>query len=268
MGRILLHLYGPFAIYSYGFFIAIAALLFAFFMSRDSRFKTLNLEPVFSSLFIVGMVSILFGGRILHLLAVHDEHVRLIDLISFWEPGFSILGSVIAVLTLVPLYLRWCGIPVLVFIDLVATYAGLLQGVSRLGCFFAGCCFGQSCSYPWSVLYTDPDSSAPLYVAMHPVQLYSFLLLMFIFLIMYFIARKKLLIDGQQTALYVMLCSLERFIADFWRGDRDFFAWPVLPFSIHQLIALGLFATGGILMIWVTMRKGKQHHEYQHIRSN
>jgi phosphatidylglycerol---prolipoprotein diacylglyceryl transferase len=265
MGRILLHLCGPIAIYSYGLCIAIAASLFVYGLSRDPRFKTLHLEPVFSSIFMIGALSILLGGRILHLLAVQEEQVHLVDFISFWEPGFSVLGSVIALLFCVPLYVRHCGVPALPFIDLVATYAGILQGVSRLGCFFAGCCFGCSTSGWWAITYIDPDSAAPLHMLMHPVQLYSATLLLLIFCGMYTVGRRTLTITGQQTAVYLMLSSCERFITDFWRGDRDFFTWLSLPLSIHQIIALGLFVAGGILFVLVTFLRHR--HQYEHIRS-
>ena len=252
MGRVLLHLCGPFAIYSYGLLIAVAASFFVYFLTRDERFKQLNLEPHFSSIFLIGVLSVLLGGRILHLLAVQDEPVSWIDFVSFWEPGFSVLGSTLAVIIFLPYYIRRCNIPLWPFADLVATYAGILQGVARTGCFFAGCCYGSSSTAGWSVLYTDPDSVAPLYAQLHPVQLYSAALLLLIFAWMYYVGRRILVIPGQQAGVYLMLSSSERFITDFWRGDRDFMSRIDLPLSIHQLIALGIFALGGLLYIHVT----------------
>jgi phosphatidylglycerol:prolipoprotein diacylglycerol transferase len=212
---------------------------------------------------MVGVASILLGGRLLHLLAVHDTIIQPIDFIAFWQPGFSILGSIIGLLICVPLYLIWCKIPVLSFFDLIATYAGLLQGISRIGCFFAGCCFGTITTCLWGIIYNDPDSSAPLHMILHPVQLYSAILLLLIFIFMYTVARRTLPIAGQQTALYLMLCSLERFITDFWRGDRDFFNGLTISLSIHQTIALAIFISACILMGCVTI-VGKKH-QYEHI---
>jgi phosphatidylglycerol:prolipoprotein diacylglycerol transferase len=252
MGRILLHLCGPFAIYSYGLFIAIAASLFLYFVSRDPRFKMLNLESSFSSAFFLGIISVLLGGRMLHLLTVHEDTVTWIDFISFWEPGFAVLGSIAALVVFMPMYLFLSGIPILPFGDLVATYGGVLQGVARLGCFFAGCCFGCQTTVSWAIAYSDPDTVAPLYILVHPVQLYSAALLLLIFAWMYYVGRYRLKVPGQQTAVYLMLSSLERFITDFWRGDRDFISWFNLPFSMQQWIAVGLFVLAIILYWFVT----------------
>jgi phosphatidylglycerol:prolipoprotein diacylglycerol transferase len=262
MRRLLLHLYGPINIYSYGLCIACAALISVHAFTHDPRFKTLKLEPIFSSLFFVGALSILVGGRILHLFTVHEDTIHTIDLISFWEPGFSVLGSLITVLVCVPLYLYWQRIPVLPCIDLIATYAGLLQGISRLGCFFAGCCFGCASNVGWAVSYTDPTSIAPLHVSLHPVQLYSAMLLLLIFIGMYTIGRHMLKIPGQQIMVYVTLSSLERFVTDFWRGDRTFFTALTIPLSINQCIALLLVIISSIVFLRITYYTPPRAHEY------
>jgi phosphatidylglycerol---prolipoprotein diacylglyceryl transferase len=252
MPRLLLHLYGPIGIYSYGLCIACAAFISVHAFTHDPRFKTLKLESIFSSLFLIGTLSILVGGRILHLLTVHEDTVHLIDVISFWEPGFSVLGSLITVLICVPLFLYWQRIPVLPCIDLIATYAGLLQGISRLGCFFAGCCFGCPSKVGWAVSYTDPTSIAPLYISLHPVQLYSAMLLLLIFIGMYTVGRHILKKPGQQILVYVMLSSLERFTTDFWRGDRTFFTALSISLSINQWIALFLIIISSIVFLRIT----------------
>ena len=41
----------------------------------------------------------------------------------------------------------------------------------RLGCFFAGCCYGAPCSGPFCITFSDPHSLAPLGVPLFPTQL-------------------------------------------------------------------------------------------------
>ena len=61
---------------------------------------------------------------------------------------------------------------------------------------------------------------------------------------------------GQLVMLYLILESVERFVVDFWRGDREFFANTGLLsiFSVHQYIAIGLCAVALMMMFRITVR--------------
>ena len=62
-------------------------------------------------------------------------------------------------------------------LDCAAAGTAIGHGIGRLGCFFAGCCWGSACSLPWAVTFTDPRAHAltgvPLGVPLHPTQLYE-----------------------------------------------------------------------------------------------
>ena len=261
MGPIILQLWGPLAIQWYGFCIALGALAFLFFIKRDSRFTALGLQNRFDTIFLWGAGAVLVGGRLLHIMRHYDDYSSWTEWFAFWEPGYAVLGSTLGVLLVVPTYLWFHKIAMLPFLDLIATYAPLLQSIARLGCFFAGCCFGCHGVVTWAVMYTDPASLAPTDIWLHPSQLYSSGLLFIVFLIMYFIARHTFKVPGQQTMLYLMLASTERFITDFWRGDREMIALcsPCgISLSFHQLLALGIIVTAGILFILFTFNYNKK----------
>lgn len=239
MGPVILPIWGPIAIQAYGLFIALGAIAFLTLIQRDKRFITLNLKDSFNTIFMLGIVAVLVGGRFLHVLTHFDEYNSWLEWFALWEPGFAALGSILCVLFIIPVYLFMHKIPMLPFLDLVATYAPLLQSIARLGCFFAGCCFGCITTVPWHVTYTHPASLAPLDLSLHPSQLYSAGLLFLLFLFMYFIARIRYTRPGQQATLYLIGAATERFITDFWRGDREM-VYENIPFSLHQLIALSI----------------------------
>ncbi len=258
MGRVLLRICGPIAIHSYGLMIGIAVLIFLFMVEHDERFNRLKLSHVFQNIFIVGLLSGIIGGRLLYVMRSSDAFSHWTQWFALWEPGLSVLGCIIAILTIVPWYLKRLKIPVLPFLDLIATYAGFLQGFSRLGCFFAGCCFGLQTTVPWSVTYTDVESIAPLNIPLHPSQLYSAIMLFFVFIFMYFVGRRVFTIPGQQTAAYLMLAGLERFLTDFWRGDTQIAGKGfILNFSFHQSIALILIGLAGIFFVLITMLENR-----------
>ncbi len=237
----LLHIYGPFAIHSYGLMIALGLLIFMFLIRHDARYKTLKLESRFSMIMIIGIIAAIIGGRMLFFLSYPEQIRNMADFFAFYEGGFSILGSVISVVITIPLYLLYAHIPVIPLLDLLAIYGPLLQSISRIGCLMAGCCYGLPTTQPWGIIYTDTSSVAPLYVCMHPTQLYSATLLMLIFAFQYFIGRKLFRYSGQLLCSYLFLIAFERFIVDVWRGDRTIDA---LHLSINQYVALGIMAAG------------------------
>ena len=251
----LFHIYGPFAVHSYGLAIAIGLIAFTFLVKKDPRFARLHLANKFTEILLVGIIVAMIGGRLLFLASNPDYFTTPLDLITFWQPGFSILGCIIALLLILPWYLMMIEVPIINFLDLIAIYAPLLQSISRTGCFFAGCCFGMPTTRPWGVIYTDTGSVAPLYVCLHPTQLYSAVILLFTFALMYFILQRILTKPGQLLTTYLMLISAGRFIVDFWRGDRNELSMLPQFFSLNQYIAAAIFigALGGF--IWSSNRK-------------
>ena len=176
-----------------------------------------------------------------------------LDFFSYWNGGFSILGCVLSLCIMLPLWLKRCHIPVLPFLDLFAIYAPLLQSVSRIGCLCAGCCHGIPTDVFWAITYHDPASIAPVNVCLHPTQLYSSALLFALFCFMYGVFQYRFKKPGQLLTIYLGASSLERFIVDFWRADRIFFDSPALAlFSVHQWIALGIIVTA-LIALYITM---------------
>lgn len=251
MNYILFHLWGPFSIHSYGLCIALAVALFTTFVQRDPRFMRLQLEDVFHKILGVGIAAAIFFGKFLYLISEASDP-QLIDLFRFWEGGFSVLGSTIGVLLVIPWYIHSLNIPLLPFFDLIALYAGLLQGIGRVGCFFAGCCFGAPSHALWAVRYHDPLCSAPLDTWLHPTQLYSAALLIAIYFLMTRVIQYRVTSAGQLGAIYLMLASAERFVTDFMRDDRII---STSFLSYHQWVALGIIAGAALFYKIISMQR-------------
>lgn len=234
--RELFSLYGPFAIQSFGLCIVIGILLFTVLFLRDPRRKTListeRYYNLLSSSILIGFI----GGRLLYATTSEEPIQPFWYIFAFWEGGYSLLGGILALILFVPWYLKTHKIPILPLLDLISTYAPLLQAVSRIGCFFAGCCYGTPLPGFWKL---------------HPTQLYSAGLLLLIFLFLYFLGQRLFAKPGQIICVYLILMSIERFAVDFWRGDREFITLSSF-FSVVQLIALILIATGVYGFIYFT----------------
>jgi phosphatidylglycerol:prolipoprotein diacylglycerol transferase len=265
MRRELLHIYGPFSIYSYGVAIAIGLLIFYLLIQYNPRYKKLGLHNRFIDIILTGIVLSLVGGRLLYMFSEPDDIISIPSFFSFWNGGLSILGAVIANVIGIPILLYSIRIPILPFMDFMAIYVPLLQSIARVGCFFAGCCWGANSYAPWAIVYTSANTTAPRFIALHPTQLYSSLALLMLFLLFYCFLQHTLKKPGQLITAYLICVSMERFIVDFWRGDRNFINQSFLPewvsstLSANQLVALGIFLGASILFFLITFTYKKRY---------
>lgn len=258
--RTLIHIYGPLAIQWYGICILIGIIITMSLAIRHPwRIKIISKEH-FIDVIVASTIIGILGGRLLFIVNQWHYIKSFYDIIAFWNGGFSLLGSILSIVLLVPFYLKKLHVPILPFLDLIALYAPLLQSIARLGCFFAGCCYGNTTSLPWSIIYTHKSSEAPCYIPLHPTQLYSSIALLCIFILLYFFVQKHVKKAGQVTMIYLILTSIERFFIDFFRADREFFNENNPYFlSIHQYIALLLGIGACIMFIFISKKTTKSH---------
>lgn len=130
--------------------------------------------------------------------------------------------------------------------DPVVPTLPLAHAIGRLGCFFAGCCYGKvtdswlGMEFPTTATGLEPG------VKVIPTQLIEsgFNLLVFVFLIVFTLKRRK----GYTTLfVYLIVYGVERFLLEFLRGDeiRGFLGL----LSTSQWISLALIAIGVIGLI-------------------
>lgn len=237
MHPVLIPIYGPIAVQAYGVCIVFALLIFLGALAKDKQINTLISHNILMDAVILGIISAIIGGRIFFVLHNYHDFNCWYDYIALWHGGFSVLGSLIGILLTIPPFFMYHNIPVAPLLDRIAIYAPLLQGLSRFGCFFAGCCYGSATNLPWGMLIDEWES------LVHPAPLYSAINLLLIFCFLYGVAQQRINKQGQLLALYIFLVTLERFFVDFWRGDRQYFAITYGNFfSINQWVALCLSA--------------------------
>ena len=240
----LIHLHGSFGIQIYGLFIALGIIISVFLLKRNKRFTQLHLENTYLDIVGVSILAGCIGGRFLEVISEPALYPQWYDWFAFWQGGFSVLGSILGVIIIIPLYLKRIKVPILPLFDLISIYAPLLQSIARLGCFFAGCCYGVATTHSFAVTYTNPHTLAAYGIAVHPTQLYSSALLLCIFLFMYFIGQRMFTKRGELFAIYLVLAAYERFVVDFWRADRIMISKFL---SFHQFVALGIITFIGLL---------------------
>ena len=157
-------------------------------------------------------------------------------------------GGLLAAVPVGIWYVKRHKLPVWKTADIMAPYIALGHAFGRLGCFFAGCCFGSPCDGPVCITFTDPHSLAPLGVPLWPTQLMEsggeFLIFGLLLLI-----RNRKSFDGQLFWLYPLLYSILRFIVEEFRGDTARGLYFGGLASTSQIIAVGL-ALVSVFMLW------------------
>ena len=222
--------------------IALGFLLFSYLTFKHPWRKSLISKDDFWRVLFICFIAAVIGGRLLFVLfEVPMSWSALKEAFFPWIGGFSLFGSIIAVLITAPAFLIRRKISVFKFFDLIVLHAPILQAISRVGCFLAGCCYGAHAAYNslWSVTFTSYHSLAPVGVALYPTQLYSAGISLLIFVILKTISEKVSKTPGILLCLYLMMESSSRFFVDFWRGDRGELTFGV--FSSMQLIVMSLF---------------------------
>ena len=252
MHPVLVHL-GSIPIHTYGAMGALGFLVVTWMVLRRSAALGMKREHVVDVIFW-GSLAAIFGSRLLFVL----QNLERMDSVGRWfdfrSGGLVFYGALLVGLPAIGLILWRHKLPFYAFMDLTAAALPIGHGLSRLGCYFAGCCYGVPTDVPWAITFTDPRVDAPVGVPLHPTQLYAALYLFAIGAVLnWFYARRRF--DGQVMLLYLVLYSVARSLNELVRGDaeRGFLLeeqlGQVISFSqgislLVAAVALGIFFFG------------------------
>jgi phosphatidylglycerol:prolipoprotein diacylglycerol transferase len=226
---------------TYGVLLAIGFLAGLWVASRQAKRSGLNAEKV-TDMAVWVLIAGIIGAKLM-LVAVDWKRYssESLDLWSLFQSGGVFYGGLIGGILAAWWFVRRYQLPAWPTADVLAPGVVLGQAVGRLGCFFAGCCYGKPASVPWAVTFTDPYANrhvgTPLDIALHPTQLYESLACFLIFFFLLWLAPRKRF-AGQVVLAYAVLYSVTRFTIEFFRGDPDRGgAWGL---STSQIVAIVL----------------------------
>jgi phosphatidylglycerol:prolipoprotein diacylglycerol transferase len=225
---------GDISVRWYGVMVALAVvvlILWAVWRIRRGA------DIAYDTIITVALIAIPSGiiiSRLLHI----------IDLWSFYMAnpgmlwgfgGLTIWGAILGATLGIWIYSRFTNFNFGYFMDLLAPGVLLAQAVGRVGCTINGCCYGTEAPawLPWSVVYTHPESYAPLGMAIHPTQPYEIVFLLIAFGVLLWL-RRYLRPEGSLFLIYLSLYSVWRLGIGFLRDGTDFL------FGLHQAQVVGI----------------------------
>ncbi|MGH9372621.1 MAG: prolipoprotein diacylglyceryl transferase [Vicinamibacterales bacterium] len=241
-----------FPVYTYGVLLAAAYLIgLQFALARARR---LGLDPNrVMDLGIWIIVSALIGAKLLLLIVEWDTYGRNpSEFLTLIRSGGVFYGGLIVAVLVAMGYMWRHRMPIWSVTDVFAPGIALGHVIGRMGCFFAGCCFGRPTTVPWAVTfhseYAAQNVGTPNNVPLHPTQLYEAGAELVILGILLLLERRGRHYPGRTFWGYLLFYGISRFIIEFYRGDSrgmvgmfstsQFVSLLIVPLSIVMLIVL------------------------------
>jgi phosphatidylglycerol:prolipoprotein diacylglycerol transferase len=248
---------GGFPVYTYGLLLAAAYLLGLQFALVRARARGLDPNRVMD-LGIWIIISALVGAKLLLVFVDFDTfRQNPAELFSLVRSGGVFYGGLIAAVLVALWYLRRHRMPTWTVADIFAPGIALGHVVGRMGCFFAGCCYGRPADVAWAVTFTNPEAAenvgTPLNQALHPTQLYEAGAEFVILALLLLTERKGRPYPGRTFWTYMLLYGVSRFIIEMFRGDPR---GMIGAFSTSQFVSIVLVPIAIIMLIVLRRRTG------------
>ncbi len=214
-------------------------------------------DVVYSAVYSV--IAGVIGAKLLFIAVSYKQIIALGgSLDALLKGGFVFYGGIIGGALGLLIYCKQFKMPILPMADIYGVVIPIGHAFGRVGCHFAGCCYGMELDSPISVVYKTTIGTTPINVPLLPIQLIEAGGLLLIFAVLLLILLKKDLKEGSIAAVYMVLYSLFRFIIEYFRGDRE--RGMYLKLSTSQWVSIGLLTVGIILLVFkMRSKKLKQN---------
>jgi phosphatidylglycerol---prolipoprotein diacylglyceryl transferase len=180
---------------------------------------------------------------------------------AFWAGGLTYYGGLIAAGTYAWFFLKREKFPFFKAADMAGFAIALGLAWGRMGCFLAGCCFGQVCERPWAAVFPKFSPAWDLHLKthriaatathplpVHPTQLYESIGSLLIAVLAYTVVVPRKRYDGMVFQFFIVAYGVLRFSLEFLREDDR---GGVLGISTSQWISIGLIAGAMSLTKWL-----------------
>ena len=260
---------GPLSVRTYGLLLAVSFLVGIILALRRARARGLNQNKMINMSLLIMLAGIV-GARIMYVIPHWNEFsANPLDIISPFQSsgsigltGLTMYGGFIAAVLVSILYLRVNGLSVWKACDAFAPSIALGIGISRVGCFMNGCCFGLPTESALGVVFPAFSAAGSFYpdAHLHPAQLYNAVLGFGLFGLLLWLDRKPRF-DGFIFAVLLISEPVTRFFVDLFRYYESSMTLGNLggvALSVNQGISIVLVGMGLLLLGWLRNRAGQR----------
>jgi phosphatidylglycerol:prolipoprotein diacylglycerol transferase len=258
---------------AYGAMMMLSFVLGALFATAWGRARGIR-PRYFTHLAFAALIGGALGARLLFVIEYSDRYAYLPwwRVLSPWEGGLTFYGGLVGGTALVLATLRLHRLDGREVSDIIAPQVALGLGLTRIGCFLNGCCFGAPCpaDHPLAVVYparsycfrqqvaaglVGPSATAttPVYASQLMASVADFALFAVLTVILW---KRPHRLRGLTTLALGLLYPVLRFTLECFRADSP----RVNGLSSGQYISLVLFAmtalSGIVWGAWVRRPAG------------
>lgn len=245
---------GGLTLHSYGVLLVAGVLLGLWIARRRAAATGLDPERVWN-LGVYMVLAGLVGAKLWYVLSdwgYFSQNPGQLFSLEMLQAGGVFYGGFLGALITAVAYASWAKLSFLPLADAYMPGLALGHALGRLGCFFAGCCWGKETEVAWGVTFTDPAAAqivgTPLGIRLHPTQLYESAAEFAIFGILWWLTGRQKF-TGQIFAAFVILYGAVRFTNEFFRGDPGRTMLFDGAMSLMQVVSIGLVLLGVILWL-------------------
>jgi phosphatidylglycerol:prolipoprotein diacylglycerol transferase len=181
-----------------------------------------------------GGLGMILGAKILYFVPFIPDVLRNIaqgEQIDFEQifAGYVFYGGFLGLVAGIWFYTKMMKLPFLNFLNVLAIVVPLFHGIGRIGCFLAGCCYGEIGVLPVQLVESGAN------------------LCLFAFLAVYGRKRRT---PGQLMGIYLVVYPAVRIVTEIFREDsiRGLLHFGRISVSTSQIISLILFPIGILLL--------------------
>lgn len=217
----------------YGILVVTGILSGLYIMYKNV--KTLNYKKEENyGLILYILLGTLFGAKYFTLLTNFNKFK---DNIDFKKIGLSSYGAIIGILILLIIFAKQYKKNFKDLINNILPAIPLMYGISKIGCFLAGCCYGIKYNGPLSITYKY-SLSAPKNISLLPIQIIETIT----FILIYLYISKKKKENKNIIGITILLCGLSKFLLDYLRMNH---INKIL--TVNQIVSIPFIIIGLIL---------------------
>jgi phosphatidylglycerol:prolipoprotein diacylglycerol transferase len=263
----LFHLLGePWSLHTYGLLIAMGFLLAMQLASRQGAQEGEDPEQVIDVTFYL-LLAGLVGARVVYILTqLPTMLAHPSEIFMFWRGGLVWYGGFLGAFVALVLYTRKHRLNLLKYVDVLIGPMALAHAFGRVGCLFAGCCYGSLTKVPWAIVFPPGSmaqqdqhlaglvSAVAPALPVHPTQLYEALGELLLFWLVTYVRPTKRF-HGQLFLIWLTAYPILRSLIEMLRGDKERGVWLL---STSQYISIAVGAAALVLTVLVRRRQVAQ----------
>jgi prolipoprotein diacylglyceryl transferase len=244
---------GPLSIRWYGLLFAASFLFGYMILQKVFKREGISLE-VLDRLTVYMAIGTIVGARLGHVIFYDPVYYfsNPIRILKIWEGGLASHGAGVGILIAIYLFARKSKKSFLWVMDRIVIVVALAGFFIRTGNLMNSEIYGHETTLPWGFIFVRRGEMVPK----HPTQIYEALAYLAVFILLYWLYRRKAdkIKEGYLFSIFLVLVFTARFFIEFIKEVQS--AWEAkLPLDMGQLLSIPFVIAGFILFF----RAGKRN---------